>query len=202
PRDPETISLRKTPSFTKAFLKKIYQSKRRLTHFMKHSRYMSESPIEFVSNETYKNWMKRGFPRPGDIFFVTEGHTMGFVAINNRTDEFALAQRMLTLQPAIPFNTKFFFYYMRSNLFQKLIRINATGAAAVGIKGSKFKSLPIPFPSLKEQNLIVKKLDIVSHEMERLRKKYQAELDSLIELKKSLLQKAFTGELTQDTIAV
>jgi type I restriction enzyme S subunit len=77
---------------------------------------------------------------------------MGFVALNTRTDEFALAQRTITLQPPVPFSTKFFFYFMLSPHFQKLVKQNATGAAAVGMKASKFRSLPLAFPFRRAEN--------------------------------------------------
>jgi len=157
--------------------------------------YISENPIEYVSDETYKKWMVRGFPKLGDIFFVTEGHTMGFTALNDRTDKFALAQRTITLQPVVSFSTQFFFYYMLSGYFQKIIKINATGAAATGIKASKFKSLILPFPSFAEQKRIVEKLDELKSQTQILESNYQQELDALDELKKSILQKAFNGEL-------
>ena len=109
--------------------------------------YLSDEPVEFVSDETYAEWMTRGFPRKDDILFVTEGATMGFVALNTRDDEFALAQRTLTLQPFDEtLSTKAFFYFTMSKLFQDLVVLNATGSAAVGIKGAKFRDLPIPFP--------------------------------------------------------
>ena len=157
--------------------------------------FISEEPVTFISKEQYKKWMVRGFPKPGDIFFVTEGHTMGFVALNNRTDEFALAQRTITLQPPVPFSTKFFFYFMLSPHFQKPVKLNATGAAAVGMKASKFRSLPLAFPSFTEQEIIADKLDELSEETQRLARLYERKHAALEALKKSLLHQAFSGEL-------
>ena len=157
--------------------------------------YLSDEPITFVSEETYRKWMVRGFPKPDDIFFVTEGHTMGFVALNTRNDDFALAQRTITLQPIVSFSTKYFFYFMMSFYFQSLVKLNATGAAAVGMKASKFRSLPLPFPSFAEQQRIVAKLDALSAETKKLETIYQQKLDDLDELKKSALEKAFSGDL-------
>lgn len=165
--------------------------------------YISDKPITFISEDTYKKWMIRGFPKLGDIFFVTEGHTMGYVALNNREDDFALAQRIITLQPAVPFDTKFFFYFMLSSYFQRIVKLNATGAAAVGMKGSKLRNLPLSYPSIAEQKFIVQKLDVLSAETKKLEKLYQQKIDDLDELKKSILQKAFAGELnTEKELAV
>ena len=38
-------------------------------------------PVEFIDQQVYKSWMTRGFPRNGDLLFVTEGATMGYVGI-------------------------------------------------------------------------------------------------------------------------
>jgi type I restriction enzyme S subunit len=53
----------------------------------------------------------------------------------------------------------------------------------------------IPCPPLPEQKAIVKKLDALSAETKKLEAIYQQKLAALDELKKSVLQKAFRGEL-------
>jgi type I restriction enzyme S subunit len=58
------------------------------------------------------------------------------------------------------------------------------------------KEIKIPLPSLKKQKLIIQHLTKLSIETKRLEAIYQQKLQNLEELKKSLLQKAFTGELT------
>jgi len=88
-----------------------------------------------------------------------EGATMGCVSINNREDEFALAQRTLTLQPLKPFDTKIFLYFIMSPHFQKMVSDNATGTAVAGIKSAKFRDLPMPLPPLSEQKEIVAMID-------------------------------------------
>ncbi|MBK8348471.1 MAG: restriction endonuclease subunit S [Saprospiraceae bacterium] len=55
--------------------------------------------------------------------------------------------------------------------------------------------LEIPFPELKEQNTIVQKLDALQAETKKLESIYQQKFNDLEELKKSILQKAFSGEL-------
>ena len=55
----------------------------------------------------------------------------------------------------------------------------------------------IALPSLVEQQSIVAKLDALSTETKKLEAIYTQKLSDLEELKKSLLQKAFNGELTE-----
>ncbi|MGC2225278.1 MAG: hypothetical protein WA624_24395 [Methylocella sp.] len=55
----------------------------------------------------------------------------------------------------------------------------------------------IQFPvSISEQQAIVRKLDALSSETQRLEAIYQQKLNGLAELKQAVLQKAFAGELT------
>jgi type I restriction enzyme S subunit len=60
----------------------------------------------------------------------------------------------------------------------------------------KIKDIPIPMPSVEEQQTIVRQLDALRAETQRLEVVYQQKLADLEELKKSILQKAFAGELT------
>lgn len=71
-----------------------------------------------------------------------------------------------------------------------------TGTAQPKLNQAALNSIIIPYPSLLEQQSIVAKLDALSSETKRLEAIYQQKLSALDELKKSILQKAFNGELT------
>jgi len=70
-----------------------------------------------------------------------------------------------------------------------------SGMAQPKLNQAMLNKIPIPFPSLSEQQTIVAKLDTLSAETKRLEAIYQQKLNNLEELKKSILQKAFSGEL-------
>ena len=59
------------------------------------------------------------------------------------------------------------------------------------------KSLNIPIPAAQMQLKIVTNLNHFSDEIDNLESIHKNKLSSLDELKKSLLQKAFSGELTK-----
>jgi type I restriction enzyme S subunit len=63
----------------------------------------------------------------------------------------------------------------------------------------KLKGLEITLPSAEKQAIIVAKIDELLASTDELRSRYQAKLESLDELKQSLLQKAFSGELTNSS---
>jgi type I restriction enzyme S subunit len=70
-----------------------------------------------------------------------------------------------------------------------------TNVAAIYYKS--LKNLKIGYPSITEQQEIVEKLNQLSKRTEKLTASYKSKLNSLDELKKSLLQKAFSGDLTK-----
>ncbi len=121
--------------------------------------YIDEHPVEYMTETDYEKWMVRGFPKIGDLLFVTEGHTMGFVAQIDKKYTFALAQRTMTFQPFNYDYVKFIYYFILCPMFQKTIKANATGSAAMGMQSAKLKLIPVPLPPLAEQKRIVEKLE-------------------------------------------
>ncbi len=66
----------------------------------------------------------------------------------------------------------------------------------VGNKSRLLKKIPITFPkSIDEQQVIVRQLDAMRAETQKLEAVYQQKINDLEELKKWILQKAFVGEL-------
>jgi len=63
----------------------------------------------------------------------------------------------------------------------------------------KIKDIILPLPELKEQQRVVRDLASIREETQRLEAIYRQKIAALSELKQSILQKAFTGELTADT---
>ncbi len=89
-------------------------------------------------------------------------------------------------------------YYLNSkmaNQYGKTVVISSVNQA--NINGTKLKTYPIPLPSLKEQQIIVQKLNAISIETKKLEAIYQQKIADLEELKKSVLQKAFSGGLKE-----
>jgi type I restriction enzyme S subunit len=85
-----------------------------------------------------------------------------------------------------------FIYYTLINL--KLPRL-AKGVKP-GINRNEVYSIKVQLPSLPEQKRIVIKLDAISTKTKKLEAIYRQKLADLEELKKSILHKAFNGELT------
>lgn len=100
-------------------------------------------------------------------------------------------------------NQEFGYYLLISNYVQKQIRAKTYGAALMQINIGDLRKILTPYPSLKEQQTIVRQLDALRAETQKLEAVYQKKIADLDELKKSILQKAFAGELkTEKAVAV
>ena len=85
--------------------------------------------------------------------------------------------------------------------FVEKIKSLAIGAAYSALTIEKLNKYQISFPkTIKEQQAIVQKLNTLFAETKKLEAIYQQKLNDLEELKKSVLQKAFTGELSSKTL--
>jgi type I restriction enzyme S subunit len=83
-----------------------------------------------------------------------------------------------------------------SRFMQQMFQAIRSGSTVPHLTCRAVKEIAIPVPSLAEQIRIVGNLQLLSAETQRLESIYRRELAALAELKQSILQKAFTGELT------
>ena len=79
--------------------------------------------------------------------------------------------------------------------FKARLQSLGKGSAQANINMGTFEHERFPFPSVSEQKGIVAKLDALSQETQRLASLYTRKLAALEALKKSLLHRAFSGEL-------
>jgi hypothetical protein len=94
--------------------------------------YFEIEPQEFIPAEEYSSWMTRGMPRPGDVLFTTEGHTLGSAAKLPSFNKVALAQRLIALQPKGQVTSDYLLYVILHPSFQDRVVKHSTGSAAVG----------------------------------------------------------------------
>ena len=165
--------------------------------------YLQKEPEEFIADDNYEAWMKRGIPNFGDVIFTTEA-PLGHIAQVNTKEKLAFAQRVIVMQPdAKKMNQTFLKYLLLSNPIRNKILAQATGATVLGIKSRLLKKIKIDFPdSIEEQEQIVVKLDAISAESKKLEAIYSQKITDLEEMKKSVLQKAFNGELKTEGVLV
>jgi type I restriction enzyme S subunit len=158
--------------------------------------YLQENPREFIARSGYEAWMTRGIPKMGDVLFTTEA-PLANVAQLDTDEKVAFAQRIIIMQPDEKrLDSTFLKYLLLSRPIQHRIRVKGTGATVQGIKASLLRLIEISFPAdVSIQRPIVTRLEALDEETERLTSIYRQKLVALQELKKSLLNEAFTGAL-------
>ena len=79
--------------------------------------------------------------------------------------------------------------------FKTLIQSKGKGSAQANINMGTFENQKFPFPSVLEQRKLIQKLDQLSEQTKKLETLYKRKLECIEELKKSILNKAFSGEI-------
>ena len=154
--------------------------------------YFEIEPQEFIPAHEYASWMTRGMPRPGDVLFTTEGHTLGSAAKLPSFNKVALAQRLIALQPKGQITSDYLLYVILHPSFQDRVVKHSTGSAARGISSKNLADLPIPLPPLSLQQ----KFSDLVRRVEHLRSLQQESSRQAEHLFQTLLHNAFVGEPT------
>jgi len=90
----------------------------------------------------------------------------------------------------------YLFHWLIATETMKKINATWTGATLPRANMNTVLDFKLLVPPLKTQQSIVKKLDALNAETKKLERLYQQKINDLEELKKSVLQKAFSGELS------
>lgn len=123
------------------------------------------SQCYFISEDEYKRFMVRGFPKKGDILLTTEA-PLGQVARLDREDV-AIAQRLLTLRgKENVLDNDYLLYYLQSPIGQASLRARETGTTVTGIKQAEFRKIEIKVPDYEEQKKISGVLKVIDQKIE------------------------------------
>jgi type I restriction enzyme S subunit len=153
--------------------------------------------VNRVSHETYIEWTKRAIPKSGDLILAREAPA-GNIAVIPDNVEVCLGQRTVLIRPKkdklIPM---YLAHLILSKNVQEILLSHSTGATVQHINMKDIRAFKIfNLSSINEQEKVVLELDSLSIQTKKLEAIYEQKIKDLEELKKSLLQKAFSGQLT------
>ena len=149
----------------------------------------------FISEEHYLKLLKISrIPKTNDLMVSAVG-TLGSTYVVKSEDKFYYKDAsVLCVSPKKDINSYYLKYLMESFYMKEQIKLNSKGSTVDTLTISKYENFFIPLPPLEEQQEIVRVLDGVLENENKV--KELLELEERIEiLEKSILHKAFKGEL-------
>lgn len=130
-------------------------------------------PREYIAEEIYDSWMRRGLPRAGDILITTEA-PLGEVAQVGADARIALAQRVILLRPDhAKVDPQFFFHYLRSPQARASLMRRASGTTVSGIRQPELRAVEIPLLPRPMQEIVGRILDGLDGLIENNRRRLQ-----------------------------
>lgn len=183
--------------------KSFFKESGYVVYEQKHAIHDHFDQLRYFIDEDKFNEMKRFEVKPGDIIMSCSG-TMGKVAVvPENIQKGIINQALLKLTPKKNVSVQYIKHWLRSTIFQKIILDYSGGAAIANVPAAKIlKDILIPFPSLAEQNKVVDEIELMLIETKKLEAIYQQKINDLEELKKSVLEKAFAGELKERSLSI
>jgi type I restriction enzyme S subunit len=151
----------------------------------------------YITEHAY-NYLTKSKLFGGEIIMSKIGNAgkVYFMPETDRPCSLAMNLFLIRLDPSKA-NNEYIYRYLNSSSGKAQIAPRLKGAATQTITKDNVRSLQIPMPSLDGQHEVIKNLKILEKEIESLESLYMKKLTDIEELKKSILQKAFSGELTK-----
>ncbi len=159
------------------------------------------------SNEAVKNGKYPFFTCSRDVFSIDRfafdceaillagNNASGDFNVKHYAGKFNAYQRtyVITIKNTHKVLYRYLYFQLLNSL--KEFKEKSVGANTQFLKIGMIQEMQISLPSIQEQQAIVAKLDALSEQTKKLESIYQQKLANLEELKKSILHKAFNGEL-------
>lgn len=133
-----------------------------------------------------------------DILITVKGSGVGSINLM-REAELCISRQLMAVR-CQSVQTKFAYAFL-SGQFSNLQSL-ANGAAIPGISRTDVLGLKLSIPDQNIQKVLVMTIDNIQHETDSLLSGYRQKISNLEELKKSILQKAFAGELTEKEVVL
>lgn len=140
--------------------------------------------------------IKKGVAQDGDVIFAHNA-TVGPIALLNTDEEKVILSTSVTYYRPDPDRLlpRFLMYEMRGAAFRKQYEAVMKQATRNQVPITTQRKLTHTIPSVATQAKVVARASRLEVQSQKLREAYTTELSNISELRQSLLQKAFAGEL-------
>ena len=154
--------------------------------------------LKYIDKHAYE-FLRKSKVFGGEIIISKIGNAGKVYLMPNIDRPCSLAMNLFLLRTdAQHIQSDYLYFFLESQFGKVQIAERLNGTTTKTIRKDGIRSLNILVSPLSEQKKIVEKLDSIVFETQRLETIYRQKIAALKELKQSILQKAFTGELTTD----
>ena len=151
--------------------------------------------IDHITTEAIDKSATKLVPMGAILLVVRSGILARKIPIALAGRDLSINQDLKAILPNVDLDSFFMAYFLKANESELLDRVTL-GATVHKLDTPKIKDLRVPILSQNEQKDIVKTLDAATIGFKTLVANYKAKIQDISDLRQSLLQKAFAGELT------
>ena len=146
-------------------------------------------------NEIGQRENKRSIVHTGDVLIVRSGNPGTACVVTEEYDGYNAIDILIAVPNSKKIDSNFLCAYTNSPACRQLIASNKRGMALAHFNVGSYSKLPISLPPLEEQIEIVRILDTLFAKEQQAKETAEAVVDQIEAMKKSILPRAFRGEL-------
>ena len=161
--------------------------------------YLDETNLLYISKDV-SEFLQRSALTKNSVLVTFIGAGIGDVCVFNKHTRYHLAPNVAKVEPFNSeneeyINVNYIMYYLISHFGQHEIFKKMKATAQPSLSMETIRDIEIPIPPLPEQVEIVRILDIIIEKENKAKQAAEAVLEQIDLLKKSILARAFRGEL-------
>lgn len=146
-------------------------------------------------DESTKQRLQNYVLQEGDVILGRRGEIGRCAVVDVEQAGWICGTGCFFIRPLETISPAFLAGLIRSSGYREQLENASTGATMLNLSNKALSDLSIAVPTLAEQQTLLKKLDVISEETQRLEALYSRKIAALDELKKALFHRAFSGEL-------
>ncbi len=147
-----------------------------------------------VPDDYYHGLKPNKKPIRGDVLYSVTG-SFGIPVLITDDFDFCFQRHIGLIRPKEGVNSAWLYYLLMSPIVFNQANHGATGTAQKTVSLKVLRNIVVPKMPIETQEEIVEILDKAYSSVKRLEAIYPSKLDELADLKQSILEKAFAGEL-------
>jgi len=167
-----------------------------ISNINKSSNEVDFSNTFMVPVEYYKSLKAQRRPQLNDILYTVTG-SYGIPVLVNEAKEFCFQRHIGLIRPKDNINSSWLYYSLMSPQVFSQADLGATGTAQKTVSLKTLRGISVPNAPLDAQMKALADINLIYRKSKILEGVYISKLTSLEELKKAIIQKAFSGELTK-----